>query len=465
MKYLISEKQYRLISEQWWNDPKHPEWKRYAPTDYEKRELKKAETTLNNLDPHTLVTIGAIGTAFIPVVGPFLSAALGASDAALYYNEGDKKSAGITAVFSMLPFLGPIVSKIPGLKQLGSKGMVALASKLSKSEKLTEVEVQLVKQIADNSKVIQTELQGASNTLKPISQTIEEFKPKFIERLGQTKYEELLQNLISKKITKEQFINTLKQTQLASPELAQFVSKYGIKFSQGELNSIHKITDSLRSKLNFKLLDETLERWVPEIQVVTKNGPKTIKVKFINSKTAMKWWGKEFQDSYGGAFEDEIYFIYDNVRKMSKGDMDQLFYHEFAHVKDPSMVSTKLDKLYKSNVARESDEYFSKGYYFHPRELVANTSKILNGLSVNTSKIAPKIGKENTLKALDDIKKWSQGLKQNFTNDMLDLLGYNQEFVKKHFEFLRKNPEELKKLLAKVAQQAEYLKSQIKLAM
>jgi hypothetical protein len=39
-----------LLFEQWWNDPKHPEWKVYAPTDYEKRELKKGETFLNNLD-------------------------------------------------------------------------------------------------------------------------------------------------------------------------------------------------------------------------------------------------------------------------------------------------------------------------------------------------------------------------------------------------------------------------------
>jgi len=39
MKYVITERQYKIISEQWWNDPKHPEWKKYAPTDYEKREL------------------------------------------------------------------------------------------------------------------------------------------------------------------------------------------------------------------------------------------------------------------------------------------------------------------------------------------------------------------------------------------------------------------------------------------
>jgi len=39
-----------LLFEQWWNDPKHPEWKQYAPTDYEKREVKKTETLLNKMD-------------------------------------------------------------------------------------------------------------------------------------------------------------------------------------------------------------------------------------------------------------------------------------------------------------------------------------------------------------------------------------------------------------------------------
>ena len=108
MKYILTEKQLNLIQEQWWNDPKHPEWKKYAPTNYEKQELKKSETILNNLDPHTLMTVLAIGTAFIPVVGPFISAGIGLADAAMYYKEGDKTSAGVTAAFSMIPFIGKV---------------------------------------------------------------------------------------------------------------------------------------------------------------------------------------------------------------------------------------------------------------------------------------------------------------------------------------------------------------------
>ena len=46
MKILISERQLGIITEQWYNDPKHPEWKVHAPTDYERRELKKIDNQM-----------------------------------------------------------------------------------------------------------------------------------------------------------------------------------------------------------------------------------------------------------------------------------------------------------------------------------------------------------------------------------------------------------------------------------
>lgn len=46
MKILISERQLNIINEQWYNDPKHPEWRVHAPTDYERRELKKIDNQM-----------------------------------------------------------------------------------------------------------------------------------------------------------------------------------------------------------------------------------------------------------------------------------------------------------------------------------------------------------------------------------------------------------------------------------
>jgi hypothetical protein len=66
---------------------------------------------LQQMDPHTLMSIAQIGTSFIPFVGPFISAGIGLADAKMYYSEGDKKTAGITAALSMIPFVGSLISR------------------------------------------------------------------------------------------------------------------------------------------------------------------------------------------------------------------------------------------------------------------------------------------------------------------------------------------------------------------
>ena len=153
MKILITESQYKFILEQWWNDPKHPEWKKYAPTEYERRELKKAENLLNNMDPHKILAIFQIGTAFIPFVGPFISAGIGMLDAKLYWDEGDKTSAGIAAFFSILPGIGAVTSKIPAIKLLGQEGMENLSKKIisKQTQALTKTEIDVVNGISSNS--------------------------------------------------------------------------------------------------------------------------------------------------------------------------------------------------------------------------------------------------------------------------------------------------------------------------
>jgi len=118
----------------------------------------------NPKDKHTLLTIAQIGTAFIPVVGPFLSAGIGFADAAQYYQEGDTKTAGLTAMFSMLPLVG----KIPGVKQLGAKGLSLLASKLGKGiTKFTPLEQQVIAGINANEQLVKT---GLNNQIKQTAQ-------------------------------------------------------------------------------------------------------------------------------------------------------------------------------------------------------------------------------------------------------------------------------------------------------
>jgi hypothetical protein len=155
MKYIITERQSNLIEQKKWYEK--PGFEQYAPTDYEKRELKKAETTINNMDPHTLMTVAQIGTAFIPLVGPLISMGIGLADAKLYYDEGDKKTAGLIGLFSMLPGVGGLASKL-GLSKWSVKALGEIGKKISLGSKLTSSEIQVVNRVVQYKQVIQNEM-------------------------------------------------------------------------------------------------------------------------------------------------------------------------------------------------------------------------------------------------------------------------------------------------------------------
>jgi hypothetical protein len=142
MKIVISESQYRIIKEQYWT--------------------KSQMDAMSKVDPHILLSVIGIATAFIPVIGPIIAGGVGATDAALYYKEGDKTSAALAAVFAVLPGIGSVVTKIPGIKTLGQKGMSKLASKIIKGEKtFTPLEAQVTKQIESESQLIKSEVKRA----------------------------------------------------------------------------------------------------------------------------------------------------------------------------------------------------------------------------------------------------------------------------------------------------------------
>jgi hypothetical protein len=106
---------------------------------------------------HDLNAIFAFGLAFVPVVGPFLSAGIALADALSYANEGKKGEAGVTAFFALLPGIGSVVAKIPGVKQLGQKGMEALASKVITNAPLSAVEQGVVSGINLNKELVKQE--------------------------------------------------------------------------------------------------------------------------------------------------------------------------------------------------------------------------------------------------------------------------------------------------------------------
>lgn len=87
---------------------------------------------------HDILLATEIVTAFIPFVGPIISAGIGIANASMYAVEGNTREAGLGLVFSALPGIGPAVKMIPKISKLGKVGMTKLGVKLTRIEKLSK---------------------------------------------------------------------------------------------------------------------------------------------------------------------------------------------------------------------------------------------------------------------------------------------------------------------------------------
>jgi len=455
MKFIITEKQYSFLIEQrsdFAMDRQSNAILRStgirSKNDYNtvNQVIKSASTT--NIDPHTLMTILAIGTAFIPVAGPFISAGIGLADASMYYQEGDKKTAGITAALSMLPFIGSVVSKIPGVKQLGAKGMAALASKLNSGSKLSQAEVKIVNAIKANETLVKQELTSASTKLSPVVESIKSTKPQFISRFGQQKYNELLEQLLSGKITKEQFLNTIGSSKAAAPELANFATKFGIKFSQQELQSIENLSKNILSgKPNQIMLANG------------KDGLKKVTIALMDSNAIAK---SSPQATNALAFkmgEDMIIINKEKIAGKTLNELQELIGHEMAHIKDPSMVSSKLSSKY----VKGSQQASLKNYDLHPWEINAVSSASIQNLTNTTKSWMKYLPKEQLVGYMDEIINFAKGTQKTFSKPILNMIG--NDGVQQMNLLYRNDKKGYIEFMKKMAQQASYLKSQLNVAM
>ena len=127
---------------------------------------KSRNLTLAPVDPHTRNTILSIAALLIPYVGVYVSAGIMAYDAKQYYDEGDTKSAGLMLMFATLPVAGKVLSKIPSIAKLGTKGMSSLASKIRIGSKaLNPTEIEVLNGIAKNRQLIQSEMKNATKEI------------------------------------------------------------------------------------------------------------------------------------------------------------------------------------------------------------------------------------------------------------------------------------------------------------
>jgi hypothetical protein len=141
--------------------PKYGPQKPLTPEEY----YKKYGMTPSEAE-HKNNQIFAIGASFFPVIGPLVATITSLADAKQYYDEGDNVSAGVVGAFSLLPYVGPVVSKIPGVKQLGQKGMAALAAKIAKGTPITDAtELAVINGLKTNNELVKSSLNTHVKTL------------------------------------------------------------------------------------------------------------------------------------------------------------------------------------------------------------------------------------------------------------------------------------------------------------
>lgn len=467
MKIIISERQYKLLTEQ---DYLTGPGTFYGTYGYD----EKGETVWTNMDSHTKNSVYGLLSSFIPVVGPFVAAGIGLYDSAEYYREGDKSSAGIAGLISLLPFVG----KIPGVKSVSASVWKTIASKISSDAKLVQSEIALIKEIAKNQGAVKIAVTNASKKLSPLVKEIKKFKPIFIERYGVDEYEKLLRNYIAGTTDQQYFLQSLRGAINPSPIMANFVTKFGIKFSSGEIYQIQK------AAINIIDNSENVNR----VLVNTHEGKK-----LINIISVSKDWVSKYKPSVSNArlFADPVnnavYVISDNTQNMSRKTFEDILTHEFAHIKDPSLVkspkyimkysteanqgmadwdfATELKKLGFDNEANIFWENGIKRYYLNPNEINANNSMVLQNLATNTENLGNAIGKQKVLNGLKELIDFSKGQIKTLSDNSSNLLGLYDQNISTHFDYLSRNPVEYRKFWTKVAQQADYLQRQIKIAL
>ena len=469
MKYIISKRQYDLLVEQSMFG-----WSQGLTAG----ETTKAVDTWNKaLNPHTLLTVLQIGTAFIPVAGVFISAGIGLTDAALYYSEGDKKSASLVGALSILPFIG----RIPFVKKLGAKGMAALASKLSKGNKnFTQAEIEVLENLKKNESLIKNELQNASTKLTPISKEIQSLKPSFIKQFGQLEYEKNLTKFLNNQINKEEFLNLLKSAKKTGP----VKGVKGLSFSVEEMNKISNLAREISKGAK------------PKMFLKVRNGDKVenVLVQFIKEDSNTVAYAGY---SFGG--QNYMRTLTFNIKNLPKSpeEIKKIIYHELTHIKDPmpdfliqdlktgevalkssgGHFSEKANKLFaqaekiKKNtppgkklpqeyydLRKKANELFDK-YEYSPAEKTANFQMIYSSIPDKINFIinnySKKFGKK---KALDTL---------NLINDYFKGKGGNLEsiFGKRQVDYINRlktaNPKEYNDLVKKIFQEVENIKSQL----
>jgi hypothetical protein len=142
-----------LEQKKWYQNPG---FEKYAPTDYEKRELEKSESQLSYFANkyHSAIDIMSLVSSFLGPWGRLVSLGLEATNAYLYHKEGKDIEAGLRIAFSMIPAKSLIWESVPAVKKYGIKFFENILLKSTKSGVITKTEREALDELMKSSKYI-----------------------------------------------------------------------------------------------------------------------------------------------------------------------------------------------------------------------------------------------------------------------------------------------------------------------
>ena len=138
------------------------------------------------------------------------------------------------------------------------------------------------------------------------------------------------------------FLKSLTVGQKAAPQLTNFVTKFGIKFTKNEIAQSDKVIANIGSDA------------IDFVKIETKNGPKTIKIIKVDGD----WVAKNMPDytnsaGWANVTNNTVTINKGATQYYGKSSLEDLFIHEFGHIKDPSLIKSPVyQKLYKDEAKK-----------------------------------------------------------------------------------------------------------------
>ena len=195
------------------------------------------------------------------------------------------------------------------------------------------------------------------------------------------------------------------------------------------------------------------------LDVVTPKGIKKINVIIADGDFMKKFFPNNIGAEAFTKGDDTIVLVKNSLGKFDKTNIEELLYHEIAHIKDPAQISSKL----RSSYLKPGQEATFKNYLGHSFEKTANLTSTVGNMT-NTFNYWKKLMPQEQLTGyLDEIINYGKGKVRSLSSDASAMIG--KDGVQQLNDLYKGGDmKAFNNFISKIVQQADYLKSQAKIA-